>query len=278
MKRLSLVCLWAILLAWGCGVAETETKTEEEPCNSVEDCLDRFDFERARKECAEEIICDKKKIIEVESSYMLENGEFEKSKQVAAEIFSLKEMDKVEQNNFYAEKLSDLVAKAISMGKVEEAEKVLPDFPVPSKRDLTVKYHLEALYLVSEDYGQNGNTKGQKQLSKKIKELEGKTKTMIAGLKADIAKLEKDKQKKKKEGDKRLKELRAEKEKALNRLAEIQDSWYMFDDRRQEDLSAQQRVIDDIQSDIDEYESIESDFDRKIEELQQLIDELKGKD
>jgi hypothetical protein len=295
MKNIQLLCgsLLLIITLNSCGGNKNEqslsVEAEKSKCKSVQDCLDKKDFESARTFCVEEgESCDKKSILEIESQFWIDQDEYKRAQQIALEIYSYTSLEKIDQNNWYSEKLNDIVSRAVIQNKLDEADKIANDFPLEIKGDKTLKFKVDALKTIIDGYDKNNQKTQVKLITEKLKVTENKLKEYksqrekekkeeIAKLQKEINKLQKEKIKKSKELKTELKELKKEKNKAESRLEEIQKDFYIFSSRREKDLNTQQEILDDINRKIEQVETdIETIYDSEIEEMGNRINELKN--
>jgi hypothetical protein len=257
-------------------------------CNSVEDCLDKNDFECAREFCSDDKNnCDRKKIIEIESLYWLNQNSYSRSKKIALEIFSVKEMDEIQKNNWYAEKLSDIINAMVNDNKIGEAEIMASDFPIEIKGDDTYKFKIDALNSIADAYT-NANMKREKAMIqnkiaelKKSKEVERKiresqNKSKILDLEKEIKQLLIDQKEKAKLIKKEIAELSTNLKDEKKRLEAIRKDFYIIQSNRKKDIDNQTSVINQIENKI---ENLKSDLlegnNLQITTLKEQIRELK---
>lgn len=333
IKKIYFISLIATILLSGCNGKKSDNQNDSEKnsissiskngnindkglekekcnCNSVEDCLDKYNFECAREFCSnDKYNCDRKKIIEIESLYWLNKNSYSRSKKIALEIFSVEEFDEIQKNNWYAEKLSDIINAMLNDNKIAEAEIMSSDFPLEKKGDDTYKFKLDALNSIVDAYS-NANMKNEKaMIQNKIVELkkskETENKIREAESKSKILELEKSKEaeRKIKESERKNKILELEKEiKQLKldhkenaklitkeiaelsinlkdekkRLEAIRKDNYFFQSNRTKDIDNQTSVINEIENQI---ESLKSDLlesnNPQITALKEQIRELK---
>lgn len=306
-KKNYFIILTFTLFLFGCSGQKSENKNSDEKesltslnqeekiskkencnCNSVEDCLDKNDFECARKLCSnDKNNCDRKKIIEIESLFWLNQNSYSRSKKIALEIFSLKEINEIEKNNWYAEKLSDIINAMLNDNKIGEAEIMASDFPIEIKGDDTYKFKIDALNSIADAYT-NANMKREKALlqnkivelkknkeaERKIRESERKSK--ILELEKEIKQLQLDQKEKDKLIKKEIAELSTNLKDEKKRLEAIRKDFYIIQSNRKKDIDNQTSVINEIENQI---ESLKSDLlernNLQITTIKEQIRELK---
>ena len=112
-------------------------------------------------------------------------------------------------------------------------------------------------------------------LNKLKSEFEDEKRAKINGLKQDIADLIAEQNAKKREGRNQLPGLRKDLKNAYKRLAEIQNGFYIFKSRRDEDISAQKSIIYGIERDISDITDVDSDYREKIKDIREEIEEIR---
>lgn len=289
---ISLLSIVFLLNSCGKSAEKTNDVSNEEkdnPCSSVKDCLDKNNFEAARIFCAEEgEECDKKTIIELESQFWLNQNEYLRAQKIALEIYAIKNITAIEKNNFYSEKLNDFIAASVIENKFEIANQLEVDFPVEIKGDKTLKFKIDALKTIANGYGKSNLFKEKSLILIRLKEIELKYKNAkvsfdkeknesIKKLRKEILKLEIERKSEIKNLKKGIKPIEVEKKSALARLAEIQKDFYIFSNRREKDLAAQNEIIEGIESEINTIKnSIETYNMDKINSIKESIESIKN--
>ena len=293
--RLLVSILSIVFLLYSCGkstdnTSDVNVEENDNSCSSVKDCLDKNNFEAARTYCAEDgEDCDKKSIIELESQFWLNQNEFIRAQKIALEIYAIKNITDIEKNNFYSEKLNDIIAASVIENKFEIANQLEVDFPVEINGDKTLKFKIDALKTIANGYAKSNLLKEKSSILMKLKPLELKykiaktafekdKKESIRKLNQEIAKLEIERNAEIKNLKKEIKPKELEKKTALVRLAEIQKDFYIFSSRREEDLSAQNKIINGIESEINNIKNtIETYNLDKINSIKENIELIKKK-
>lgn len=290
MKNLIYLCFVCLISFSNCNSNQSSNKNKKQSlnlvnckCNSVEDCLDKNDFECARIYCAKnESYCDRIKIIEIESLFWLNQNVYSRSKEIALEIFSLKKMEKIDMNNWYAEKLDDIINAMVNDGKVVEAEIIATDFPLELDGDNTFKFKLDALNTIAVGYSKSNMKKEQINAQGKIKELQKlnaeSKKQKIDALLDGIVQLKKDQKLEAKNIQKEVIALQTSLKDEKKILQDIRNDFYVFSSRRDDDIERQTSVINNIESQIGELKHILTKGNNdQINKMKEEINNLKSK-
>lgn len=284
-------CFVLLLTQCSCGCRHNDTDNKqlnnESNCTSVDDCLDKHNFEQARKYCSQyESFCDRLKIIDIESQFWINEQEYKRAKEIALEVYSLKDKSAVEKNDFFSEKLDDIISQAVSSNRLDNALEIYADFPVDVKGDRTVVFQSASAETIATalkranrkrdefEFRQN-QSEIKAKLNKLKSEFEDEKRAKINGLKQDIADLIAEQNAKKREGRNQLPGLRKDLKNAYKRLAEIQNGFYIFKSRRDEDISAQKSIIYGIERDISDITDVDSDYREKIKDIREEIEEIR---